>query len=913
MSNPRGGPALGLPKKSEIILTNAENPGRFEFSKSESIVPEASNTVYVDVSRSMGSYGDVSVDYRIVGGTAVNGLDYQAAGGTLDFRDGESGQKIPININTDELAEFDDTILLQLENPTGQAVLGDKTNAELTIVNQGGTGANLSGLASDADTGKPLRDAVVRLEHTSGGSWEIQTDANGNYSFTNLNYGGGYSLITEKDAFSQYGLTDLVISHSAQVADLPLKLKGNRPSFSLERNLQKFHTEYDGELYFQDLSYFISEYTLLNPGKYDDDWRAKYSIPKGYWYTDYSRPLAVPLGDNAPWFIQSGRLKITVNIDWNGQQAGDVFFKLVDANGNTKSISIQDDIGTWTRLFWSRYTESYVDKVKSRAINYFYPEDVAIGDKIYVQVVSGEGVATEWLADGISFIEAPPIPPSDQIASKLGVSAPEAPPPDFPFLEDAVFGFDLNEDTPFRTNVDYDPKSGVATVFLGYRAAHKDKLEDAATAVKNYKNATLSKSFDIYAVIGGKFLYVWNGETQSWEMKPGELDIIAGGKISAEFKFVVFAVPAFVEGYFEGKVSAALILDGDDIEGELTPELILELAAGVGVSGVLSGKVWGNANGKLLMVWDEDGVDVDEYGIKLSYGYQLDYLGMAYRKELESHSWGNESFVAASVEEDLPTLAELTPMSREYLNQELTWLPERENEIIMLASVEEVLPISALMAGQENLIAVVDGNQSEENKSETVLQANVYPSSHPGLSKLDNGVMLVWVADDPSRSDRNRTSAAYSVYDGQTWTAPAFISSDGTADFYPKLAKTSGGAVAAWMNNASVLADDTSMIDKMQDMEIAVVAYDDQTKTWSGAQNLTSDGYYDSQPALAASGNKAMLVWTKNTGSISEDSSLNTALFAEPDKIQLMSSKWADGVWGVSQVISNGRRCCNTG
>lgn len=64
----------------------------------------------------------VTVDYSTSNNTAVAGLDYQAASGTVTFKPGETTKTIEIGVNGDVVNEADESFYLQLDNPNGAEI-----------------------------------------------------------------------------------------------------------------------------------------------------------------------------------------------------------------------------------------------------------------------------------------------------------------------------------------------------------------------------------------------------------------------------------------------------------------------------------------------------------------------------------------------------------------------------------------------------------------------------------------------------------------------------------------------------------------------------------------------------------------------------------------------------------------------
>ena len=77
-----------------------------------------------------------TVDYTVTGGTAIGGgVDYTLIPATLTFNPGETSKTISIDIVNDGSDEEDETIIVELSNPTGPEVsLGEITQHTYTIL-----------------------------------------------------------------------------------------------------------------------------------------------------------------------------------------------------------------------------------------------------------------------------------------------------------------------------------------------------------------------------------------------------------------------------------------------------------------------------------------------------------------------------------------------------------------------------------------------------------------------------------------------------------------------------------------------------------------------------------------------------------------------------------------------------------
>lgn len=101
-------------------------------SAAQRIIEGGTATLRVD--RSGATSTLVTVEYRVTGGSASGGSDYDLSGtGTLTFQPGELTKSFTVVTHSDGVLEGDETVALQLVNPTGGAVVGKLGTALVTI------------------------------------------------------------------------------------------------------------------------------------------------------------------------------------------------------------------------------------------------------------------------------------------------------------------------------------------------------------------------------------------------------------------------------------------------------------------------------------------------------------------------------------------------------------------------------------------------------------------------------------------------------------------------------------------------------------------------------------------------------------------------------------------------------------
>ncbi len=146
LANPSNGAILGENATAILEILDHE-PGSLEFINASSSGLEGNSGAAVDtvvgkISRSGGSDGEVTVQVVLdnPAGTATLGEDYTATFPiTVTFADGETADRdVVIPLVGDLVNEPDETLQLQLVNPTNSVLLGTQNTTIYTLVNDDG-------------------------------------------------------------------------------------------------------------------------------------------------------------------------------------------------------------------------------------------------------------------------------------------------------------------------------------------------------------------------------------------------------------------------------------------------------------------------------------------------------------------------------------------------------------------------------------------------------------------------------------------------------------------------------------------------------------------------------------------------------------------------------------------------------
>ena len=139
LSVPTGGASLGVQDKATVTIQDNDlkpDAGALQFNSINYTVIEGNVTsVDITVTRTGGSFGDISVDYATVDGTAVAGEDYILTSGTLYFVNDEMSKTFSVTILNDELFEIREGFTIILKNISFGASLNAPTTTSVSIEN----------------------------------------------------------------------------------------------------------------------------------------------------------------------------------------------------------------------------------------------------------------------------------------------------------------------------------------------------------------------------------------------------------------------------------------------------------------------------------------------------------------------------------------------------------------------------------------------------------------------------------------------------------------------------------------------------------------------------------------------------------------------------------------------------------
>jgi bacillolysin len=143
--------------QADLTIVDDDVAGTIQFSAATYSAQEPATAILlvpVKLTRTGGAASGARVFYAVYGGTATDDKDFFNDIYFLDFDAGETSKILNVAIYSDNLREGPETVILELSNPQGGAVLGPRKKSTLTIIDRPPTHAATVADPSGSDTSK---------------------------------------------------------------------------------------------------------------------------------------------------------------------------------------------------------------------------------------------------------------------------------------------------------------------------------------------------------------------------------------------------------------------------------------------------------------------------------------------------------------------------------------------------------------------------------------------------------------------------------------------------------------------------------------------------------------------------------------------------------------------------------------
>jgi uncharacterized delta-60 repeat protein len=187
---------LYSPSNTTLTIINTVNaPGQLSFSATNYTANASAGNAIVTVQRIYGTSGSVSASYTTMPGSAIPGVDYTTATGSVTFNDGQSNATFAVPLLNNNQAQGPVNLTVVLSNPTGGAGLTTPTNATVTIVNTNVVIAFAAATNTFTELAGVVPVTVMRFNNTNVTSTVDYSTFDGTAQ-SNVNYTASSATIT---------------------------------------------------------------------------------------------------------------------------------------------------------------------------------------------------------------------------------------------------------------------------------------------------------------------------------------------------------------------------------------------------------------------------------------------------------------------------------------------------------------------------------------------------------------------------------------------------------------------------------------------------------------------------------------------------------------------------------------------
>jgi len=375
-------------------------------------------------------------------------------------------------------------------------------------------------------------------------------------------------------------------------------------------------------------------------------------------------------------------------------------------------------------------------------------------------------------------------------------------------------------------------------------------------------------------------------------MLSGRFFLKIGARSVTDYQFFLGPVPVVL--ILDVAVSATGILDISLVDNRIIPEIALSFVmpeltvmGGVGIAWVLSVGAYGQLS--MHLDWDLSGRTdpATRWRLKGAWGAYARVLGFLHRTRpfRDGTIWCSWCGFASCESSGRAVPFE---MAMFYINNYTEVAPRNH------------LGAQSPWLGNRSVGARMTTRMT--NSSLTPLQLHVFEQTAPLIAEANTHRVMIFLADDGSRSDLNNTTLVYSIYYAGGWSEPKPIMYDGTADFFPNIVSDGDEIWVTWHNSSRVFIYGIDLLpDIIAASEIAAARFDGQLGTFVDHHIIstkTDNPIMNSKPVIAVNDGEVVVAWVRNS---QKDIFGTEGLYNS-----IIARKFTNGEWGSEIIIADG-------
>ena len=179
-----------------------------------------------------------------------------------------------------------------------------------------------------------------------------------------------------------------------------------------------------------------------------------------------------------------------------------------------------------------------------------------------------------------------------------------------------------------------------------------------------------------------------------------------------------------------------------------------------------------------------------------------------------------------------------------------------------------------------------------------------YPYSSPQLARLNDGSrIMVWIDDDGTKDDVNKTSLFASVFKDGEWSEAEVLYETGGLNDYPDLYTDGENVYIVWQRTASALSRKATLSEAMKATNLYCITYSNGEFSQPELIGNSTNTTYEMMQKVTSDGEKTAVIWVENSENdpFMADGS-NSVKIASKDKDSWEEKVVAQGIAPVSGV-----------
>lgn len=448
--------------------------------------------------------------------------------------------------------------------------------------------------------------------------------------------------------------------------------------------------------------------------------------------------------------------------------------------------------------------------------------------------------------------------------------------------------------TSFKQFVDTQKESyrkGINSLLASkFGPASMGMEQKAKICVYGYAEGTITSSGEVSASGGKLFLEIKGTAEKEWQTVVVVVPVVikVKGEVGVKADFSVGLDFNNSKVYTKGKADFTV------------PSV--RLTGGIGVSHIADISVYGEAKNLVTIEADEKKNTVTGT-VSGALGVSAKVLCFSYEKEILNGSIEYYPFPKKKSKTQMRsgTLIQIEPEGKDY-------------EIQRVQSSSWKGSLRTMQKAKSRSVLKSASSVSASEKVHT-LQSDVYASAKPQILQTESGKkVLIYTTDVKGRTTGNHTAAVYSIYNEQneTWSTPAIIENDGTADFDAVAAVDGENVYVAWVNakrtftQAEVEDEDfMARLASATEIHVAKIRVSGNGGEVTKYPSVTKNDIADLHPSVTVKNHIPYIAWNSNSANdILKEEGMNTIYLSSLNGNVFTTKKLAEEEEPVQSVVT---------